>query len=450
MGQRGRRVRQADGYDRIEKRGRSQGRARSKSARGARDSTPARSPHGFKWHCYGCRDRGITTVNIGHQKCKVCKRDAPRAAYETRNLLVRGNVQQNNAEHKLRAQAERLEREVARKDKESAQKDAALAKQNEEIEAAVAKGGMDVDAGDGREDVREALAKQRTAVSDLERVYKNCPSPLLASALDDARASFTALQGKLVSGRTLEENLRVVGLNVARREKAVARIKEDGLELQDQIGKLQAKMDTLQAEYLAKAAELERDKAERARLLARQATEAAAALPAAAGPTAAPEAAAPASPQALFNAMAALPGINEAHMQVLRGFWDSLVLPPRPPAEMPVPTSPVLAAATPPAAVVAGAPANGEVPAAITADEGPAGEAPVPEAAVAAAPAPAEAEGVDDLLAEAMDDGLPTPTPPVSAPSGSGSNSWLEALDEERAAKARLDEERAAKTRRKQ
>ena len=74
----------------------------------------------------------------------------------------------------------------------------------------------------------------------------------------------------------------------------------------------------------------------------------------------------------------------------------------------------------------------------------------MPEAAVAAAPAPAEAEGVDDLLAEAMDDGLPTPTPPVSAPSGSGSNSWLEALDEERAAKARLDEERAAKTRRKQ
>ena len=454
MGQRGRRVRRADGFDRIEKRGRSRGRARSKSASWARASTPApnQPPYGFKWHCYGCRDRGITTVNIGHLKCKVCKCDPPRAAYELRYLQSRGNGQQGNQQgnsdyNKLRAQIERLEKEVAKKDKEVAKKDVELAKQTEEIEAAAAAGGMEVDAGDGREDVRAALGKQRIAVLDLERVYKNCPSPPLAAALADARASQQVLQGKLVDGRTLEENLRVVGLNVARREKAATRIKEDSVELQDQIGKLQAKMDALQAEYTAKVAELERDKAERARLLARQATEAAASLPAVAAPPAAPAAAAPTAPQALFNAVAALPGFSEAHLQVLRGIWDTLPLQPRPPAEMPVPTSPVLAAAVPPAAVVAEAPANVEVPAAITADGGPAGEAAGTGAAVAAAPTPAATTGVveggaaaavvDDLLAEAMDDGVPTPTPTAAAPSGGGANTWLAALDEERAAKTR-------------
>ena len=159
----------------------------------------------------------------------MCKRDAPRAAFDPRHIQVRGPGQQSSAENaKLRAQIDRL-------NKDNAQKDVDLAKQHDELEAATAKGGMEVDEGDGREDVREALGKQRAAVSDLEKVYKTCPSPPLAAALTDARASFTALQVKLVEGRSLEENLRVVGLNVGRREKAVARIKEDGLLLQDKI-----------------------------------------------------------------------------------------------------------------------------------------------------------------------------------------------------------------------
>ena len=440
MGQRGRRQlqRQADGFDRIEKRGRSRGRARSKSASGARASTPARtqSPHGYKWNCYGCRDKGITTVNVGHQRCKVCRREAPRAAWEPRNMQVRGNGQQQqqqkgNAEaNKLRAQVDRLEKEVAKKDNE-------LSKQSAEIEAVAAAGGMEVDGDDGREGVRVALGKQREAVVDLERIYKKCPSPPLATALADARASQQALQVKLVEGRTLEENLRIVGLNINRREKAVAKIKEDGVELQDQLGSLQAKMDKLQAEYTAKHAELEHDKADRARLLARQATEAAAALPADAAPPAAPAAGAPTTPQGLFNAVAALPGFSEAQLLVLRGIWDSLLLQPRPPGETPVPPSPVLAPAAAPGVVATVPPAVEGAPAAEVAIVA----ATAPEAPAGAVEGEGAAAGVvDERLADAMDDGGPTPRARASAPSASNGNTWLVALDEQRAAKTRRKE----------
>ena len=84
----------------------------------------------------------------------MCKRDAPRAAFDPRHIQVRGPGQQSSAENaKLRAQIDRL-------NKENAQKDVDLAKQQDELEAATAKGGMEVDEGDGREDVKEALGKE--------------------------------------------------------------------------------------------------------------------------------------------------------------------------------------------------------------------------------------------------------------------------------------------------
>ena len=148
---------------------------------------------------------------------------------------------------------------------------------------------------------------------------------ILAATLAEQQAILHGLQGKQVEGRTLEENLRITEGNIARRERAVARIREEGIELQDQLVVLQAKMAKLQSEFTTKFAELERDKADRARLLARKASEAAAGLPAETGQPAVPAPVAPTA-QGLFNAVAALPGFGDPHLQALRGIWEALQL----------------------------------------------------------------------------------------------------------------------------
>ena len=199
-------------------------------------------------------------------------------------------------------------------------------------------------------------------------------------------------------------------------------------------------MAKLQADFTAKSDELERDKADRARLLARQASEAAAAasLPAVIGQ---PSFAAPVPPAAevLFNSVASLPGFGDQHLQALRGIWEALQLQVQPvlAASVLVPTSPVLEPAATPVlaaelpAAEGTAPAAGSAPAAdMLAETQPAATEPTPPAGQPTPQAPGPM-----LVGESVAAGITDSQDEVAAKAAQAAGSWKAALDEQRAAK---------------
>ena len=355
----------------------------------------------------------------------------------------------NEGEHlrpRKNDEAADVSRELRRTQEALAEERKGKAKLAAELEAVQADRatGMAVDAGgdSDRGDVREDISKLRRAMASNEENIENSAGSvkdILVAALEQQKIELLRLQGKQVEGRSIAENLRITEANISRRERALGRIKEDGLELQDRIVDLHAKMAKLQADFTIKSDELVRDKADKARLLARQASEAAASLPPAAPVQHAVAAAVPPTAEVLFNSVASLPGFCDQHLQVLRGLWEALQLQaqPVPAAAVRVPTSPVLEPAATP--VLAAPPPAGEgtAPAADTlaaadlpAHGEPAGTEPTPPAGQPTPQGPApmlvgdsEAEGVTDSQGEA------------AAQAATAAGTWMAALDEERAAK---------------
>ena len=337
-------------------------------------------------------------------------------------------------------EVDKLRKALEREREKNTRKDAELAKKDADHEAALAAsveaaGSMEVDSGAERDKAREELGKQREIVALAEKFHKLSPTTTTAAALAEAQASLQVLQGKVVEGRSLDENLRITDLNILRREKAVARITEEGSELQERIGEMQAKMAKLQAEYVAKQSELDRDKADRARLLKQKASEAAAAatLPAEAAATGAPAVVVtlPPSPQLLFDAVAALPGFDAADLQAMRGIWDKLRLQALPA----VPSSPTLTASAPPAAGAGPVePPAGEI--ALAADGGSQGGVatavvpPAPNPAGDGAAAGSEGPGLSAQGTAAIADATMD-----ASENGGKCKGFLEAIAEQRAAK---------------
>ena len=266
----------------------------------------------------------------------------------------------------------------------------------------------------------------------------------LTAVLTMQKNELQRLLGMQVEGRSIGENLRITDANIIRRERALGKIKDEGLELQDRINDLHTRMAELQADFLAKSDELARDKEDKARLLARQASEAAAGLPAATAQPA-PAAAVPPTAEVLLNSVASLPGFGELQLQALRGIWESCGIAAAvqqqaqqvPAALVQVPTSPVLAP-TPTPVLGTEAPAA-EDPAPNEGD-GPAGELSVatqPPATEATPPPgqPTPQAPVPMLVGESIAAGVTDSQDEAAAKAAQAAGTWKAALDEERAAK---------------
>ena len=107
--------------------------------------------------------------------------------------------------------------------------------------------------------------------------------------------------------------------NVARRKKALLKLAGEGAELMEKITVLQADYGKVQANFAAKEAELERDQAALAAVLACKADAAGKRAGTAAPPAAA---AAPAATEALLQALGTMPGVTDAHRSVLDGLFE--------------------------------------------------------------------------------------------------------------------------------
>ena len=203
-------------------------------------------------------------------------------------------------------------------------------------------------------------------------------------------------------------------------------------------------MAGLQSDFITKSAELDRDKEDKARLLARQAAEAAAVLPAPA-PQPAVAAAVPPTAEALFATFASLPNFGEVQHQALLSIFESLQVRVQPvPAEaVRVPGSPLLEPAAAP--VVEGElPATGGVAPtfAPTVGDGTAEGPPAATAPAATQPEPTPPAGQPTpqgpeprRVGEGEAAGIPDTQIASAAKAAHAAGAWMAALDEERAAK---------------
>ena len=267
---------------------------------------------------------------------------------------------------------------------------------------------------------------------------------ILTAACEEQKAELLRLQGLQVEGRTVGENLRITEANILRREKALGKIKEEGLSLQDRITELHAKMAALQSDFITKSGELARDKEDKARLLARQASEAAAGLPAAA-PQPAVAAAVPPTAEALFATFASLPNFGEVQRQALLGIFESLQVRVQPvPAEaVRVPGSPLLEPAAAPVVEVELPATEGVAPTiAPTVGDGTAEAPPAATAPAATQPEPTPPAGQPTpqgpeprRVGEGEAEGIPDTQIATAAKAACAAGAWMAALDEERAAK---------------
>ena len=357
---------------------------------------------------------------------------------------------------KIRKENERLKEQLAKERKDKAK----LVADAEASQAAAREGSMEVDAdvASARGDVREEIRKLRHNMANTEENIKSSNGTiklLFNEALAKQNIELQRLLGLQVEGRSIGENLRITDANIIRRERALGKIKDEGLELQDRINGLHTRMAELQTDFIAKSDELARDRADKARLLARQATEAAANLPAAAVQPA-PAAAVPPTAEDLFNCVASLPGFGELQLQALRGIYAScgITAAPQqqvqqvPAASVQVSNSPVLAPAPAPTPVPRAEPpaAEGIAPASTVPDTVPnvgddlAGElegALQPAATEATPPAgqPTPQAPVPMLVGESIATGVTDSQDEAAAKAAQAAGSWAAALDEERAAK---------------